>query len=369
MHVGVLVRHLRPPLSGIGSYTIQVLNALAELPNRPQITIFHLGKADYHSKTTCPHVEFPLLGRIPMLWSLGEAVLYSSIDKHRIDILHDMTGLAPFMLRYHGLKTVITLYDLIPIDAPQYSAQMDRINYKWRLPYIVKHVDKVVTISNHAANQISNHFDLQDTKIRNISAGTDLKPASMDDMKRVRQKYNLPEQFILFLGAMVERKNIRGLLEAYQVARKQGFSLPLVLAGASNYRYKQIVEYIHELELAHHVVMANYIDDRDLAAIYTIAKVFVFPSFYEGFGLPVLDAMACGTPVITSNISSLPEVIGNTGILVDPHNTNTISDALHRVLASEVHQQRMYSIQDQASQFTWKKTASKLNQVYHEIMD
>jgi glycosyltransferase involved in cell wall biosynthesis len=179
----------------------------------------------------------------------------------------------------------------------------------------------------------------------------------------------LPEQFILSLGTIEPRKNLASLLEAYRVLRNQGSDLGLVIVGKKGWLYEGFFHRLRELGLENEVLFTGFVPDEDLPAICSAAELFVFPSLYEGFGLPVLEAMACGAPVITSNVSSLPEVAGNAALLVDPASVRELTEAMAAVLQDEELRTSLQSKgPKQAARFSWEKAARETLAVYQSVL-
>jgi len=197
-----------------------------------------------------------------------------------------------------------------------------------------------------------------------------------DTLARVRNRYGLPERFILYVGTIEPRKNLTTLLEAYAAltSRVSNLQYPisnihLVIAGRKGWLYEGFFRRLRELGLEREVVFPGFVPDEDLPALYSAAELFVFPSLYEGFGLPPLEAMACGTPVITSNSSSLPEVVGEVGIMVEPRDVRALAEAMELVLTDEGKRREMREKGlRQAARFSWKRTAQETLEVYRSVV-
>jgi glycosyltransferase involved in cell wall biosynthesis len=159
-----------------------------------------------------------------------------------------------------------------------------------------------------------------------------LCPSPAHEVAGLKERHRLPDTYSLFLGSTAKCKNVHGLLQAYACLRRMGETRPLVVAGVGQWEHSAIAETLQELNLERHVIFTGYVPDADLPALYTGAALFVFPSLYEGFGLPPLEAMACGTPVICSNAASLPEVVGDAAITVDPHDVEGLAQAMQQAL-------------------------------------
>jgi glycosyltransferase involved in cell wall biosynthesis len=191
----------------------------------------------------------------------------------------------------------------------------------------------------------------------------------LESLDVVRQRYNLPDRFILYVGLVEPRKNLSGLIRAYRSALEGGIAHRLVVVGRFGWSYQQVLDEIEALGLQERVQFTGYIPQADLPIVYNLASLFVYPTLYEGFGLPALEAMACGTPVVTSNVASLPEIIGEAGVLIPPGDQQALSQALQDVL-SDPGLQTHLAIKgpQQASQFTWERTARQTLQVYRQVL-
>ena len=194
---------------------------------------------------------------------------------------------------------------------------------------------------------------------------------SKDALQQVRTKYQLSDNYILYMGTLEPRKNIERLVQAFaQLLQQNEFQkYKLVLAGKKGWRYDSIFEQIKTLGIEDKIIFTGYVAEVDKAAIYQMAKLFVFPSLYEGFGIPIVEAMAAGVPVITSNVSSMPEAAGDAALLIDPFSVEQIAIAMQKLLTDETLRQlciaRGY---EHCKLFTWERSADILVQMYHEIM-
>jgi glycosyltransferase involved in cell wall biosynthesis len=237
----------------------------------------------------------------------------------------------------------------------------------------LKRADCVITVSEFSKNEIMNYFEYPEHRIRVVYNGIDLKRYRPDitpeDISRVCETYNLPNEYILYLGTLEPRKNIERLIEAYAIA-KQGHSLPtLVLAGRKGWLYDGIFAKYKESGMSDGIVFTDYIAEENKPAILAGAKFFVFPSLYEGFGLPPLEAMACGTPAIVSSAGSLPEVCGDAAVYVEPFEVNCIAGALLQVNSDDELRARIREKGlARARLFDWNRLAEQLFEIYKEVM-
>jgi glycosyltransferase involved in cell wall biosynthesis len=238
------------------------------------------------------------------------------------------------------------------------------------MPRFLRAAHKIIAISECTKQDAVRLYGIEETKITVIHGGVDsyFSPASPEAAAAVRLRYNLPERYILYVGTIEPRKNLITLLEAYRALRNRETGVKLVIVGKKGWRYENFFEKLEEIGLEDDVVFPGFVPDQDLPAVYTMADVFAFPSLYEGFGLPVLEAMACGTPVVCSNTSSLPEVAGKAAVLVSPQDVRGWREALDRILTSDELRAdlRQHGLR-QAAGFTWESAARKTCDAYREV--
>lgn len=293
--------------------------------------------------------------------------LNGALHQQNLDLLHSPVFIPP--LAFPG-KTVMTVYDLTFLLYPETQKWTGR--FWWRLlarPGFRK-ADKIITISDSTCNDLVNYFKVPIEKVRTIH----LFPLShfrpVVNARQVASHYGLPDKYILFVGTIEPRKNIPFLLKAYHLAQKRaGVSLPLVIVGKRGWMFTDVFKTVEELGITHQVKFLDYLPDIDLPAIYTAAQLFVFLSKYEGFGIPPLEAMACGVPVIVSNTSSLPEVVGDAGILVPPNDLEQAAEAILQVLQDEGLQRHLSAAGIQrAHQFSVNRFRDETLAVYHSLI-
>jgi glycosyltransferase involved in cell wall biosynthesis len=231
---------------------------------------------------------------------------------------------------------------------------------------------RILTVSEASKRDILRFFDVPPGKITVIYNGIDerfhVQPPE-DEMVRVRERYQLQGDFVLYVGNVKPHKNLERLLDAFHLVRQDGLEhLKLVVIGDEISKYTELRRAVHRLNLHKHVRFLGFMPDAMLAVLYRLAAVFVFPSLYEGFGLPPLEAMASGTPVVTSNVSSLPEVVGNAAVLVDPTDAASIADGLRQVLtnpslAAALAERGLA----RAAEFSWERSVRQIRGIYGEI--
>ena len=270
-----------------------------------------------------------------------------------------------------GLPTLLTFYDIIPLKFPQTVSARARLFFRLAATLALRASDHAVAISNAARNDLTNYFRVPASKVTvtPLAAAAHYRPQPPTEVGRVRDKFNLPDRFLLYLGINKPHKNLPALIDAYaQTASPQTPSL--VIAGAWDERYPQPKQRAARHQLGDAVRFLGPVNERDLPALYSAATLFVFPSLYEGFGLPVLEAMACGTPVACSNTPSLTEVTGEAAHLFDPHSVSEISDAIAELI--EDGRQRARRTEQglaQAGRYSWQATAARTLRCYRKMLE
>jgi len=294
-------------------------------------------------------------------------------------------------------KRVITFHDLSFEHYPQFFSFSRKIWHFLTFPkQQARKADKIITDSFSTKEDLVKIYKVEPEKIKVIYLGVDerFKPLSknLPQIEKVRKKYNLPPEFILYFGTIEPRKNIISIIKAFEILKEKLFEyrfkidwhgfegivmgkekniykdLKLVIAGAKGWLYKKVFEKAKNSKYKKDIVFTGAIDDEDKSYLYNLAKVFVYPSFFEGFGFPPLEAMACGIPTIVSNTSSLPEVVGKGALMVDPHNTSELVLALEQILKNQNLEEvlRKEGIK-QAQKFDWNKTAQELLSIFYEL--
>lgn len=372
MRIGINIRGLTG-FTGVQIYLHNLIHNILEIDNTNQYILFYnlmrnktfpdfLNK---YKNVICCSSNIP--GRIQGLlqFSLKFPVefFYGSMD-----IFHEPWSVSPPTLK---AKRVITVFDISDLLFPElYKGLLDK---RWRklVKESVKQADKIIVPSISTKNDLVNLLKISQEKIIIILLGIEdfFKPYKIEESLHVTKKYNLPERFILFLGAFVPRKNLTKLIEAFSIISDK--EIKLVLVGSYLTDYKNILSKISELNLNNRVILIDgaTISREELPFLYNLAELFVFPSLYEGFGLPILEAMACGIPVTCSNISSLPEIANNAALLFNPHNIEDIADKINRILSSrEIRDSLIKKGIENSKKFSWKGTVEKHLEVYKNLL-
>jgi glycosyltransferase involved in cell wall biosynthesis len=320
-------------------------------------------------------MHYRLLGSrlAPGLMTCGALQLPVAAVKTRLELIHDPAGIGPFLLgrRWGSFARVVTLHDATPLRFPTTHTLLSRFLFRVYIPATLRNTDAVLTLSEDAKNDLTRFLHLPSTKVHVVSPGVDhqFAPAPAEVTAKTRSRFYGGEPFVLYVGALEPRKNLPTLLEAFAELRREFPRLHLVVAGGRRWKSSGLGPMVERLRLQDRVHFIGYVAERELPALYRAASVFCFPSLAEGFGLPVLEAMACGTPVVCSGVSSLPEVAGDAVVFVDPTQPESIAYALRRVLtepdlAAQMRQRGL----ERAALFTWERTAARTVEVYQQVL-
>ncbi len=286
------------------------------------------------------------------------------------DVFHATDHLLPPLRRS---RSVFTIHDLIFRFYPEYHLPLNRWYLSVMLPRFMRRADAIIAVSETTRRDVARLMQIPLERMTVIYEGVSpaFRPvADAEALSRVRDKYHLPPRFILFVGTIEPRKNLLTLLEAYRALLARGQVPDLVIAGHMGWLYQPVFDRVREFGLTRQVCFPEWIADGDLPALLSAAEVFVFPSLYEGFGLPPLEAMACGTPLICSNASSLPEVVGDGGILIDPRDPGAWTQALASVLGDQPLQAELRARGlARADKFSWDRAACETLAVYRQVLE
>jgi len=367
--------------AGIGRYTRELVRALAKLDQANDYVLFAAAGGQRLVDTGWPPSfqmhSVPLSDRtLAILWHRLHLPLWVELATGPVDIFHSPDFVLPPVRR---ARTMLTVHDLSFIRYPQCADANLRAYLNKVVPRSVHRADLVLADSQNTKDDLAELLGVASDKIEVVYPGVEERFRPIEDkatLEEVRKRYNLPPRFILGLGTLQPRKNFARLIEAFADLRSFDIAqdrfaicnLRLVIVGGKGWLYEDIFAAVERLGLGEKVVFPGFIADEDLPALYNLADLFVFPSLYEGFGLPPLEAMACGTPVITSDTSSLPEVVGEAGLMVEATDVAALAEAMKRVLGDNALREGMITKGlEQAEKFTWEKAAAKLLNLYEAI--
>jgi glycosyltransferase involved in cell wall biosynthesis len=352
--------------AGIHNYIAQLLRHMALLDGSYEFTVYcnsaqALGAVDMNLVSTPLPTGHPL-GRI--LWE--QLVWPLSARRRKLDLLHSMAFVTPYASSTPG---IVTVYDLSFIHHPQQFPRFQRAYLAGQTRRSCRSARRVVTISESGREDVHRQFGLPLERIDVVSPGVDeayhLRPAAV--VEEFRHQKQLPERYILHVGTLQPRKNIPLLLDAF--SGLAGDEIALVLVGGKGWMYDEIFERVQTLGLEKWVRFTGYVPDDELPLWYNAASALVFPSYYEGFGMPVLEAMACGTPVIAAQTSAIPEAAGDAALLFDPQDKDALHERMAAVLddpslAAKMRQKGL----SQVAHYTWPGAARQMFDVYRKAL-
>ena len=294
------------------------------------------------------------------------------LRREKADLFHAPHYVLPALT---PCKSVVTIHDCIHLRFPQYLPSRLGYTYARSSLWMATHRSNLImTVSEASKRDILEYYKVPSDKIHVIYNGIDERfsqaPAE-EDVTRVRERYQLDGPFVLYAGNVKPHKNIERLIEAFYILKRGEFEhVKLVIIGDEISKYASLRHAVHRYKLHKHVRFLGFVPHRTLAVLYRQADAFVFPSLYEGFGLPPLEAMASGTPVITSNVSSLPEVVGDAAVLIDPLRPDAIAEAMRQVLTdSELRRSLTRRGLERASHFSWEQSIARVRDIYREVLE
>ena len=302
-------------------------------------------------------------------FSLAEQFLLPvSLAWQRFDLLHSPHYVRPYL---QTCRSVVTVHDVILKICPESTpSKKPQLLFDLAMRLCLRSATKVITVSEFSKQSLVRHFRASPDNVRVIYEGVDTRFRLIEKAELVplRERLSLPQRFALYVGINKPHKNLTRLIEAFAQVRRE-VELDLVIAGKEDPRYPQAKIAAHNLGVAERVRFLGDVAERDLPGLYNLAELFVFPSLCEGFGLPALEAMACGVPVVCSGTSSLPEVVGDSALLVDPYTTAEIAEAMVRVVTDSALRERLRERGLQrAAGFSWMETARQTLAVYREAI-
>ena len=367
MRIGIDARKLHD--FGIGTYIRNLLRQLARLDQTTEYVV--LCRPDDREPLASLGRNFRAVVETAGNYSLAEQIrIPLALRRERVTLFHAPHYVLPPLVT---CRSVVTIHDCIHLMFPQYLPNPLALAYaRTSIHLAAKRSTRVLTVSESSKRDILRFVDIPAGKIDVIYNAYDerfgIEPRA-EDVVRVRERYQLQGDFVLYAGNVKPHKNVERLIEAFDLVRRRGLDhLKLIIIGDEISKYAALRRAVHAHQLHKYVRFLGYMPEETLAVMYRLAGVFVFPSLYEGFGLPPLEAMASGTPVVTSNVSSLPEVAGDAAVLVDPYDPTAIADGIERVLTDEgLRRELRTKGLARAKQFSWEASVRRVREIYGEV--
>jgi glycosyltransferase involved in cell wall biosynthesis len=375
--------------AGIGRYTRELVHTLVAQSDAYRYTLFYASGgidpdspylADLHRlRDAHSHVRIapiPLSPRrLTQIWQRARLPLPVELFTGPLDLVH-----APdFVLPPTRARTILTIHDLSFLIYPQFAAQGMARYLSSAVPRSLRRADAILSDSSATSQDLERLLNIDPARVTLVYPGVAPRfgPLPPQATEPVRRRLSLPERFVLFVSTLEPRKNLVRLIEAFaQVLQSTDpilqpaiRNLHLVIGGRRGWLYEEIFAAIERLHLNDRIRTLDFVDDNDLPALYNLAWVFAYPSIYEGFGLPALEALACGTPVLTANNSSLPEVVGDAALLVPAEDVGAIATGLAQLVADETLRSRLRSAGPlRARRYSWEQAAQQVLSCYRQVM-
>jgi len=357
---------------GVEVVCLELLRELQSLPSANEYFVFVKDDKDV-CLTTANNCNVIVLPSTPYpLWE--QFVLPNAIRKYRLQLLHCTGNTAPIHV---SVPRLLTLHDIIFLEDRSFSGtayqNWGNLYRRWVVPRIVPKCRSIVTVSQFEKERIMEYFHLADHQVEVVYNGvnSDFKSYAPGELAGYAKKYNLPAQFILFFGNPNPKKNTVGVLKAYNryYNEMKKYALPLVVVDCSEAYINSMLRKFGLQNMERNILPRNYIPFREMPYLYNLATLFLYPSQREAFGLPILESMACGTPVITATNSSMPEVAGGAALLVDAGDEDEMAERMQQILSdSSLYRQKKEEGITRAATFSWKETAMKMIKVYEKAM-
>ena len=363
IRLGMDISYIRLNNAGLGAYVRELKTALENINKSIDITFFEVGQDRDNLLQKKIQTRFNTLYR-DLIWL--NFILPFQAKRRKIEVLHMPVFYAPLIKPCH---IVLTIHDMIWFDHPEYFPVWQRHFMKAFVPLAVKRSDAIIAVSTSTKNDIVEKLGISPNKIHvtHLGISDQFRIIEKSEVQKVKSKYNI-DKYILVVGSVEPRKNLKRILEAFLQINRNNPDVFLVHVGSGMWKSESVFKDIERLGLVDSIRFLWNLPQKDLAALYNGALFLAFPSLYEGFGLPVIEAMACGCPVITSNISSLPEVSGDAALLVDPYDISQIAQAMKSFLCDSSFRKE-YSEKGiaRAREFSWEKCARLTLEIYQKV--
>lgn len=376
MRIGIDCRTILNPRSGeragVGHYTYNLVRNLVDTDTKDEFVLFF----DYRMpreaaleferpNVTIRFLPFSSYGKF-LPFAYGHLLVAAALTKQRLDVFHSPAGSVP--MGYRG-KTVVTVHDLAIYVHPQWFPRQ-LVSTKVLVPRALKSADHLIAVSKSTKRDVQERLHIPAKKVSVIyeAADTALLPLH-DQHDNVRKIYQLPKKYVFFVGTIEPRKNLTTLARAWKIFQKkyarEAKGIELILAGGKGYHGEEVLAEVKKMCVGKSMRWIGYVTHNHKILLMKGAAGFAFPSWYEGFGIPVLEALQLGVPTVTSNVSCLPEVAGTAAILIDPHDPKALADGMRKMLISpQIMKERG---REQARKFTWAKAAKETLRVYRQV--
>ena len=368
-------RLFRQKKHGMDFVALELIKNLMKIDKINQYFVFVAPGPDKCLSDTSNFKIIELDGGAYPLWE--QKALPKAVKQYNCELLQCTSNTAPVN---PGVPLIVILHDIIYMESIALFRKgytlYQKIGNMYRrfiVPRVVKKADKIITVSNFERNRIKDFFNIDDDKIVAIYNGVGAHFKPIDDKKlleEIKKKYSLPDKYMFFLGNTDPKKNTKGVLQAYsQFVKQNGDEVKLLMLDFDETELKKLLTEIKAPELRKNIFLAGYVVNTDLPAFYNMAELFLYPSLRESFGIPMLEAMACGVPVITSNTSSMPEVAGDSALIIDPYKPSEICNAIEKLLSdNDLKNSLVEKGLNRAEKFSWENMARQNLELYKSVL-
>lgn len=366
-------RLFRKKKHGMEIVAAEIIKALQKSSTRHELIIAVKKDEDNNAILNGGPVQIKELDSSP--YPIWEQIILPRFTKRiNADLLHCTANTAPLFCK---TPLIVTIHDVIYMEDVSFGGStyqnFGNLYRKWIVPKVAKKARNIITVSAFEKNEIARILKIEPSKITVIHNGVNPAYTIITDttlLEKVKSKYGLPSRFLLHIGNTAARKNTKGVLIAYnKYLQNNQQALPLVISGCENDFILSILKKMDKEDLLKQIIVLNYLPFDDLPVLYNLAEVFLYPSFREGFGMPVAEAMACGTPVITANNSSLVEVANGAAVLVDAANTDQIAQEITNLVNDKkMRDELIEKGLENAKRFTWEKAAQQTLEIYNSAL-
>lgn len=351
--------------SGLGNYSRDLVRILAIYFPENRYILFNKNQSERGKEIlNLPNVSFRVVskGNLSRQFKMGKDAQNADAD-----IFHGLSGELPLKWNNKSIKKVVTIHDLIFLRFPKYYSFFDRKIHFWKFGKAAEQADLIIAISEQTKRDIIKYLKVPESKIRVVYQGCHQsfkEIQSPEFLNSVKEKFNLPEKFVLNVGTIEERKNLLNIVKAVN-----GTEIPLVVIGKKTKYFNKVQKFIEKNKLLNQVIFLENVSMEELAAIYKLSKIFVYPSFFEGFGIPVIEALFSGTAVITGNTSSLPEAGGPESLYVNPYQMEDLKSKILFLWNNKAERKRRAEKGlEYVQRFTDENIARELMNVYSEVL-
>jgi glycosyltransferase involved in cell wall biosynthesis len=376
MRIGIEAQRIfRQKKHGMDIVILEILKQLQQKEDGNQYFVYTQPDADMDALKPASHLH--LVSKGPSSYPVWEQSILPQMAKaNSIDLLHCTSNTAPVRCK---IPLVITIHDIIYLEKwmltqGTWYQRFGSVYRRWNVPKVAKNAQMIITVSDYEREKIIEGLGLPEKRVRTVynACGTHFTPyASAEELVAFRQKMKLPEKFVLFLGNTDPKKNLPNVMRALGLlhARKK-LDFTLVMPDFGKEHLQAMLQEQGNAHLIDHIMLTGYIPNQELPNLYRLAEMFLYPSLRESFGIPILEAMACGTPLITSNTSAMPEVAGSGALFIDPTDPESIANQIERLQKNKILRENTiaYGL-ERAKAFSWAKTAQQVVALYEEVLN